>query len=109
MTMAGWTAELELHALAEGRRLAAYLLADRHRARERDGRTSGCANGVPTAEPRPMTMLNTPAGRPASSKQAARWRPVSGASWASFMTTVLPYASAGAPSTREWLRGSSTA
>ena len=43
-----------------------------------------------------MTTLKTPAGASASSKQAARWRPVSGASWASFMTTVLPYASAGA-------------
>jgi hypothetical protein len=60
-------------------------------------RTRACEmSGVPTAEPRPTTMLNTPVGMPASSKQAARCKPVSGASWASFMTTVFPYASAGA-------------
>jgi hypothetical protein len=47
-------------------------------------------SGVPTAEPRPMTMLKTPGGMSASSRQAARCKPVSGASCASFITTVLP-------------------
>ena len=54
-------------------------------------RTCGCStSGVPTSEPRPTTTLKTPAGTPPSSRQAAKCRPVSGDSCASFITTVLP-------------------
>ena len=45
---------------------------------------------APASEPRPSTMLKAPAGSPPSARQAARCSPVSGASCASFITTVFP-------------------
>ena len=85
-------AELELDALAERDDRVAHLRAPTATEPVNEiALTCGCStSGVPTAEPRPMTTLKTPGGSPPSSRQAARWRPVSGASWASFMTTVFP-------------------
>ena len=50
----------------------------------------------PTSDPAPVTTLNTPSGRPASSASSARRSAVSGVCSAGLGTTVLPMASAGA-------------
>ncbi len=59
--------------------------------------TSGLVTIVsPTTEPRPITRLNTPAGKPAFARISAIAHAQPGTRSAGFMTTVLPYASAGA-------------
>ena len=50
--------------------------------------------GSPTSRPPPVTTLNTPAGRPASSKASASMITDSGVSEAGLMTTVFPQISA---------------
>src|SRR2546428_11062651 len=50
----------------------------------------------PTTEPRPMTRLNTPAGRPERLRMSASAQPQPGTRSAGLNTTQLPYASAGA-------------
>ena len=59
--------------------------------------TSGClTRASPASSPKPLTRLNTPSGRPASSKISAHREAESGVNSAGFSTTVLPVASAGA-------------
>ena len=53
------------------------------------------ASAAPVA-PSPVTMLTTPAGKPASTQISAKASAVSGVYSAGFSTTVLPAASAGA-------------
>src|SRR5256885_1648972 len=50
----------------------------------------------PTTAPRPMTRLNTPAGRPQRLRMSASAQPQPGTRSAGLNTTQLPYASAGA-------------
>src|SRR3989449_11392174 len=50
----------------------------------------------PTTAPRPMTRLNTPAGRPERLRMSASAQPQPGTRSAGLNTTQLPYASAGA-------------
>src|SRR4051794_38221871 len=59
--------------------------------------TSGCwTNPVPAALPRPVTTLNTPAGRPASSTRRASSRVLADANSDGLTTTEHPAAMAGA-------------
>src|SRR5277367_5998327 len=59
-------------------------------------RTSGCSViGPPTLEPNPVTMLITPLGRPASTRERTRLNVESGVSCAGLMTQVLPQTIAG--------------
>src|SRR2546427_3969515 len=51
---------------------------------------------TPTTAPRPMTRLNTPAGRPQRLRMSASAQPQPGTRSAGLNTTQLPYASAGA-------------
>ena len=58
--------------------------------------TSGWATrAAPVVSPRPLTMLMTPAGKPASRASSATRSAVSGVCSAGFITIVLPQASAG--------------
>ena len=58
--------------------------------------TSGCfTSASPASSPMPCTMLNTPSGRPASSKMPGQSDADSGVNSAGFSTTVLPVARAG--------------
>lgn len=58
--------------------------------------TSGCPTRCsPASRPRPVTMLITPSGMPASVAASANSREVSGVSSAGFRTIVLPAAIAG--------------
>src|SRR5579862_1439316 len=58
--------------------------------------TSGCSvSGVPTLVPNPDTMLTTPLGNPASTRQRTRLKVESGVSCAGLITQVLPQTSAG--------------
>ena len=57
--------------------------------------TSGCvASASPTTGPRPLTRLNTPAGKPISSMISARMNALTGATSDGLSTTVHPAASA---------------
>ncbi len=68
--------------------------------------TSGwVANASPSAPPAPFTMLNTPAGRPASSTASAKMRAESGESWLGLSTMVQPAASAGPTLQVTWFIG----
>ena len=68
--------------------------------------TSGCAAiASPTTGPTPVTRLNTPSGRPASSITSARMNALIGATSLGFSTTVLPAASAGATFSAIWCSG----
>ena len=59
-------------------------------------RTSGCSvSGVPTSEPKPVTMLITPFGTPASVSACTRLKVESGVSCAGLITQVLPQTMAG--------------
>src|ERR1700758_4930914 len=59
-------------------------------------RTSGCsARGVPTSAPKPVTMLMTPFGSPASERARTRLNVESGVSCAGLITQVLPQTTAG--------------
>jgi len=59
--------------------------------------TPGCAaSAAPAVGPRPVTMLKTPLGKPASSTSSPSRSAVSGVSSAGLSTTVQPAASAGA-------------
>ena len=67
---------------------------------------SGCREiASPTVGPSPSTMLNTPLGRPASSRISAKTCALSGAVSLGFSTTVQPAASAGATLQAIWLIG----
>ena len=68
--------------------------------------TSGCvANASPSAAPAPLIMLNTPAGKPASSTASAKSRAESGESWLGLSTMVQPAASAGPTLQVTWFIG----
>ncbi len=68
--------------------------------------TSGCsASASPMTEPRPVTRLKTPAGRPTSSITSASSIAFRGATWEGFRTTVQPAASAGATFAAIWCSG----
>ena len=57
--------------------------------------TSGCStSGAPAVSPNPGTMLITPAGKPASSINSAKYNADSGVCSAGFRTTVHPVARA---------------
>src|SRR5579862_6108402 len=59
-------------------------------------RTSGCSViGVPTIEPKPVTILTTPLGSPASTSARTKLNVDSGVSWAGLITHVFPQTSAG--------------
>src|SRR5260370_29176383 len=58
--------------------------------------TYGCLTSAAAVEPSPVTMLTTPAGKPASRQTSAKASAVSGVNSAGFKTTVFPVASAGA-------------
>ena len=59
-------------------------------------RISGCSvRGVPTAEPKPVTILITPLGTPASARLRTRLKVESGVSCAGLITHVFPQTSAG--------------
>src|SRR5208282_3273967 len=58
--------------------------------------TSGCWTSASPVDPSPVTMLTTPAGRPASWQIPAKASAVSGVNSAGFNTTVFPVARAGA-------------
>src|SRR5580765_6417757 len=59
--------------------------------------TAGCAtSAAPAVSPKPLTMLTTPGGKPASSKQLANSSAVSGVCSAGFRTQQQPAAIAGA-------------
>ena len=61
--------------------------------------TSGCFTSESPAypsSPKPLTRLNTPSGRPASSKMSAHSCADSGVNSAGLRTTVFPVAIAGA-------------
>src|SRR5208282_899079 len=59
-------------------------------------RTTGCSvSGVPTSDPKPVTMLITPLGIPASVSAWTRLKVESGVSWAGLITQVLPQTTAG--------------
>src|SRR3546814_15091443 len=58
--------------------------------------TSGAlTRAPPTTDPRPLTRLRTPAGRPASASIFTSSQVQAGTRWAGLMTTPLPYARAG--------------
>jgi hypothetical protein len=63
------------------------------------------AMASPTTGPTPVTRLNTPAGRPASSMTSARMKALMGATSLGFSTTVLPAANAGATLSAIWCSG----
>src|SRR6185369_9724585 len=68
--------------------------------------TPGCdAIAAPTVGPSPFTMLNTPAGTPASCMIWAKRYPESGAISLGLSTIVQPAASAGATLHAIWLTG----
>ena len=54
------------------------------------------ASAAPAVEPKPVTILTTPGGIPASMSSCPRRRVVSGVSSAGFTTQLQPAASAGA-------------
>src|SRR6266700_2407161 len=59
-------------------------------------RTSGCSSmGAPVSAPKPLTMLTTPFGMPASLNVRTRLNVESGVSCAGLITQVLPQTSAG--------------
>src|SRR5437588_7018898 len=59
-------------------------------------RTSGCSiKGAPILDPKPVTILTTPFGTPASASVRTRLKVESGVSCAGFMTHVLPQTIAG--------------
>src|ERR1044071_1958567 len=59
-------------------------------------RTSGSsARGVPTSAPKPVTMLITPLGKPASASARTKLNVESGVSCAGLITQVLPQTTAG--------------
>src|SRR6266571_4754204 len=59
-------------------------------------RTSGCSDkGPPTVDPKPLTILTTPLGRPASASVRTKLKTESGVSCAGLMTQVLPTTTAG--------------
>jgi hypothetical protein len=59
--------------------------------------TPGCStSGAPASSPNPVTTLNTPGGKPASSNSAANSSVEHGACSAGLTTTQQPAASAGA-------------
>src|SRR3984885_14120803 len=58
--------------------------------------TSGCATkGAPASGPKPVTMLTTPSGSPASNNNCTRLKVDSGVSSAGLITQVLPQIRAG--------------
>lgn len=68
--------------------------------------TSGCsASRAPTVWPGPVTMLATPAGRPASARSSMRTTVVSGVISLGLMTKVFPAARAGATFQLAWRSG----
>src|SRR5262249_44993865 len=59
-------------------------------------RTSGCSSiGAPVSGPKPVTILITPLGIPASSRARTRLKVESGVSCAGLITQVLPQTMAG--------------
>src|SRR5580704_3591610 len=59
-------------------------------------RTAGCSvSGVPTSLPKPVTILMTPLGMPASVSACTRLKVESGVSCAGLITQVLPQTTAG--------------
>ena len=59
-------------------------------------RMSGCSvSGAPIFEPKPVTMLTTPEGTPASTSVCTKLKTESGVSCAGLMTQVLPATRAG--------------
>src|ERR1700741_3220116 len=59
-------------------------------------RTLGCStSGAPASGPKPVTMLTTPSGSPASISISTKWKVESGVSSAGLITQVLPQTSAG--------------
>ena len=63
------------------------------------------AMASPTTGPKPVTRLNTPAGRPISSKISARTKALRGATSLGLTTTVQPAARAGATLAAIWCKG----
>ncbi len=69
-------------------------------------RTTGCSvSGVPTSEPKPVTMLMTPFGMPASVSACTRLKVESGVSCAGLITQVLPQTTAGSSFHEEMAMG----
>ena len=67
---------------------------------------SGCSvSGVPTSEPKPVTILMTPLGTPASVRACTRLKVESGVSCAGLMTQVLPQTIAGSSFHEEMAMG----
>src|SRR5436190_16651450 len=59
-------------------------------------RTSGCSSiGAPASAPKPLTMLTTPLGTPASARTRTKLNVERGVSCAGLITQVLPQTSAG--------------
>src|ERR1041385_5305708 len=59
-------------------------------------RTSGCSSiGAPASAPKPVTMLITPFGNPASTSARTKLNVERGVSWAGLITQVLPHTIAG--------------
>src|SRR5208282_3291898 len=68
--------------------------------------TTGCSvSGVPTSEPKPVTMLMTPFGMPASVSACTRLKVESGVSCAGLITQVLPQTTAGSSFHEEMAMG----
>ena len=63
------------------------------------------ANASPSAAPAPLIMLNTPAGKPASSTASVKRRAESGESWLGLSTMVQPAARAGPTLQVTWFIG----
>ncbi len=63
------------------------------------------ARASPTTGPNPVTRLNTPAGRPTSSKMSASTNAFRGATSLGLRTTVQPAANAGATLAAIWCSG----
>src|SRR6266496_286673 len=59
-------------------------------------RTSGCySRGAPVSGPKPVTILMTPLGSPASASTRTRLKVERGVSWAGLITQVFPHTIAG--------------
>ena len=91
-------------------RLSAAALEIKMPAREEPVKltmsTSGCTESCePTPTPSPLSMLNTPLGKPASSMNSANSTPDSGAISDGFRTTVQPVAMAGIAFRTIWFIG----
>ncbi len=63
---------------------------------------SWCASVAPANSPRPVTMLNTPSGRPASHKSSPNRSATSDVSSDGLMMMVFPVARPARPCTEAW-------